>query len=96
MWGKMFFAIATTIVGKSLDYSVTINRKQEQNAYKALIEIHRHNVLHNDIRKENIILSNDRKSVFIIDFGLATIDNNKVKQQKEMDQLRCLLKEMVA
>ncbi|CAG8612477.1 2103_t:CDS:1 [Paraglomus occultum] len=96
MWGNMFFAIATTIVGKSLDHSMTINRKQEQNAYKALIEIHRHNVLHNDIRKENIILSNDRKSVFIIDFGLATIDNNKVKQEKEMDQLRCLLKEMVA
>ncbi|CAG8553130.1 4169_t:CDS:2 [Paraglomus brasilianum] len=38
---------------------------------------HRHNVLHNDIRKENIILSNDGKSVFIIDFGLATIDNNR-------------------
>jgi len=94
MWGKMFFAIATTIVGKSLEHSITINRIQEQNAYKALIEIHRHNVIHNDIRKENIILSNDRKSVFIIDFGLATIDNNKVKQQKEMDQLRCLLKEM--
>ncbi|CAI2188288.1 2560_t:CDS:2 [Funneliformis geosporum] len=96
MWGKMYFAIATTIVGKSLESGIKITRKQERNAYNALIEIHRHNVLHNDIRKENVILSNDGKSVFIIDFGLSTIDNNKVKQQKEMDQLSCLLKEMVA
>ena len=46
----------------------------ERNSYNALIEIHRRIVLHNDIRKENVILSNDRKS----DFGLATIANTYV------------------
>ena len=43
MWGKMFFTIATTIVSKSLEHSITINRKQERNAYNAIMEIHRHN-----------------------------------------------------
>src|SRR6266540_318617 len=86
LWGTMYFFIGTTFVGKSLKKFETITGTQEQNAYKALDEVHKRGDLHNDIRIENIIFCDDGKRVFLIDFGLATFDIDKEKQLKEKNE----------
>ena len=90
-----YFAIGTTFVGKSLEKFKTIARMQEQKAYKALDEIHKRGVLHNDIRKENIILCDDGKRIFLIDFGMATFSTDREKQLEEKIEMKYCLSDMI-
>lgn len=41
--------------------------------------LHRHNILHRDIRPENIILSDDKSRPTLIDFGLARSDQHDMR-----------------
>ena len=70
---------------------------QEQKAYYyiALDEIHKRDVLHNDIRKENIILCDDGKRIFLIDFGMATFSTDREKQLKEKIEMKYCLSDMI-
>ncbi|CAG8494625.1 11206_t:CDS:2 [Paraglomus occultum] len=67
--------------------------KLRANALEALREIHKHGILHDDIRAENILVSN-QDDVYIIDFGMSNRADIKKKRkwyQDEMTQLSCLL-----
>ncbi|CAI2181050.1 15932_t:CDS:2, partial [Funneliformis geosporum] len=54
--GGMGYIIGTTIVGTMLRLH-KIEQRQKSNALKALKIIHSHNILHNDIREENILVN---------------------------------------
>jgi serine/threonine protein kinase len=42
-----------------------------------LIDLEKKNIYHNDIKDENIMISEDGETITLIDFGLATTDGNK-------------------
>ncbi|RGB22484.1 hypothetical protein C1646_748506 [Rhizophagus diaphanus] len=66
--GGMSFVIGLTIVGTTLsDQKVT--KRQRSRATKGLEAIHKHGILHNDIREENILINDD---AYPIDFGMRT------------------------
>ncbi|RGB43549.1 hypothetical protein C1646_680349 [Rhizophagus diaphanus] len=72
--GEMSFVIGMTIVGTS--------------AIKGLEAIHKHGILHNDIREENIII-NDNGDIYLIDFGMASREDTKKKRKLfEEEQLK--------
>ncbi|CAI2166669.1 19215_t:CDS:2 [Funneliformis geosporum] len=54
--GGMGYVMGTTIVGTMLSFH-KIKQQQKSKALKALKIIHSHNILHNDIRKENILVN---------------------------------------
>ncbi|CAB4420657.1 unnamed protein product [Rhizophagus irregularis] len=58
-----------TIVSTTLSEQ-KIKKRQKLRAIKGLNAIHNHGILHNDIRKENILI-NDNGEVYLIDFGMA-------------------------
>ncbi|RGB29743.1 hypothetical protein C1646_766226 [Rhizophagus diaphanus] len=65
------------IVGTVLSFH-KIEKWQKNQALRALKIIHSHNILHNDIRKENILV-NDEGNIFFIDFGKSIITDKKKK-----------------
>ncbi|PKK58567.1 kinase-like protein [Rhizophagus irregularis] len=77
--GGMSFVIGLTIVGTTLsDQKVT--KRQRSRAIKGLEAIHKHGILHNDIREENILI-NDNGVIFLIDFGMASREDTKKKRK---------------
>ncbi|CAG8706455.1 4928_t:CDS:2, partial [Ambispora leptoticha] len=54
--GGWCYVIGTTLVGTHLSNDKKITTQQKSKALKALNEIHKRGVLHNDIREENILL----------------------------------------
>ncbi|CAI2186013.1 5453_t:CDS:2 [Funneliformis geosporum] len=68
--GGMSFVISMTIVGTSLSEQ-KIKKQQKTRAIKGLEAIHKHGILHNDIREENILI-NDNGDIYLIDFGMAS------------------------
>ena len=85
----MFFIIRTTIAGSMLDRKC-MTGQQKAKALHALKEIHRHGVIHNDIREENILINSDGNRIFFIDFGMATV-GNKRKRKFELKLLSSFL-----
>ncbi|PKC55004.1 kinase-like protein [Rhizophagus irregularis] len=83
--GGMSFVIGMTIVGTSLS-DQKIKKQQKTRAIKGLEAIHKHGILHNDIREENILI-NDDGDVYLIDFGMASRDTKK-KRKLEEEQLK--------
>jgi predicted Ser/Thr protein kinase len=85
--GGMSFVIGLTIVGTTLsDQKVT--KRQRSRAIKGLEAIHKHGILHNDIREENILI-NDDGDVYLIDFGMASREDTKKKRKLfEEEQLK--------
>ncbi|RHZ60280.1 hypothetical protein Glove_355g97 [Diversispora epigaea] len=89
--GGMSFIIGTTLVGTTLGDHIT--EQQKTKAIEALKAIHDHGVLHNDVRKENILI-NDNGNVHIIDFGMASLEDLKKKRKsfnRELLELSRLL-----
>ena len=77
--GGMSFVIGLTIVGTTLsDQKVT--KRQRSRAIKGLEAIHKHGILHNDIREENILI-NDNDDIYLIDFGMASWEDTKKKRK---------------
>ena len=83
----MSFVIGLTIVGTMLsDHKIT--KRQRSRAIKGLEAIHKHGILHNDIREENILI-NDNGVIFLIDFGIASrADTKKKRKLFEEEQLK--------
>lgn len=46
-----------------------------------LIDLHRHNIIHRDIKPDNIMLLPDRKTVVLFDFGAARISKEDEKEE---------------
>jgi serine/threonine protein kinase len=91
--GGWCYAIGTTIVGMHLSNDNKIPKQQKPRALKALDEIHKRGVLHNDIREENILLDNVGH-VYLIDFGMARRLDPKKKRKlfdEEKREFSCLL-----
>ncbi|CAI2167529.1 3574_t:CDS:2 [Funneliformis geosporum] len=65
-----------------------IKQQQKSKALKALKIIHSHNILHNDIRKENILV-NEKGDIYIIDFGMSIVTDKKklfCQEESELSQ----------
>src|ERR1043166_4646540 len=85
--GGMSFVIGMTIAGTTLnDHKIT--KRQRSRAIKGLEAIHKHGILHNDIREENILISDDG-DVYLIVFGMASrADTKKKRKLFEEEQLK--------
>ncbi|POG79214.1 hypothetical protein GLOIN_2v1528688 [Rhizophagus irregularis DAOM 181602=DAOM 197198] len=77
--GGMSFVISLTIVGNMLS-DQKIMEQQKARAIKELEAIHKHGILHNDIREENILI-NDKGALYLIDFGMASREDTKKKRK---------------
>jgi len=87
--GGMGYVMGMTIVGTMLSFH-KIEKWQKNQALRALKIIHSNNILHNDIRKENILV-NDEGNIFFIDFGKSIItDKKKLFRQEESELSRLL------
>ncbi|GET63117.1 kinase-like domain-containing protein [Rhizophagus irregularis DAOM 181602=DAOM 197198] len=85
--GGMSFVIGLTIVGSMLS-DQKITEQQKARAIKGLEAIHKHGILHNDIREENILI-NDKGALYLIDFGMASREDTKKKRKLfEEEQLK--------
>ncbi|KAG9298590.1 hypothetical protein G9A89_006579 [Geosiphon pyriformis] len=85
--GGMCFIIGLTIVGTPLDKH-KITKQQSSRALKALEAIHKHGILQNDIREENILVD-DSGDIYLIDFGIASrADIKKERKLFEEEQMK--------
>ncbi|PKK62904.1 kinase-like protein, partial [Rhizophagus irregularis] len=90
--GGMSFVIGLTIVGTMLsDHKIT--KRQRSRAIKGLEAIHKHGILHNDIREENILI-NDNGDIYLIDFGMASREDTK-KKRKLFDEEQLKLSQLL-
>jgi serine/threonine protein kinase len=69
----------------------TLDTKQKQTLLRAMDLIHSRGIVHNDIKKENILIDGSGNP-YIIDFGCATINTSLDAQNQEKDQLQDLFK----
>ena len=77
------FSICGTVAKKLSD-------SQKQIVLKSIDAIHSRGVIHNDIKKENILVDESGK-VYLIDFGFATLNSCEIAQQDEKNQaIGCL------
>ncbi|KAJ3270884.1 hypothetical protein HDV01_007355 [Terramyces sp. JEL0728] len=68
----------------------TLTESQKQSILSTIDAIHSRGILHNDIKKDNMLVD-ENGSVFLIDFGFATQNASKDKQEYERKQLvRCI------
>ena len=89
--GGMCYVIGTAFVGTPLTNYKYITERQRLMALLALNAIHSKGLLHKDIRKENILLSNTTDNVYLIDFGMASYNRDVKKFDKEKWELAQLL-----
>jgi hypothetical protein len=87
--GGMGYVMGMTIVGTMLSFH-KIEKWQKNQALRALKIIYSNNILHNDIRKENILV-NDEGNIFFIDFGMSIITDKKKLFRQEKSELSRLL-----
>ncbi|GET63644.1 kinase-like domain-containing protein [Rhizophagus irregularis DAOM 181602=DAOM 197198] len=88
----MSFVIGLTIVGTMLsDHKIT--KRQRSRAIKGLEAIHKHGILHNDIREKNILI-NDNGDIYLIDFGMASREDTK-KKRKLFDKEQLKLSQLL-
>jgi serine/threonine protein kinase len=67
-----------------------LSETQKQSVLSSIDAIHDRGVLHNDIKKENILVDENGR-VYLIDFGFATLNSCKDAQQDERNQmLQCI------
>ncbi|CAG8708206.1 8906_t:CDS:2 [Funneliformis caledonium] len=67
-----------------------IDRNQRNRALEALRAIHSYGILHNDIRQENILV-NEKGKIYIIDFGISIITNDRRQFYDKESELSNLL-----
>ncbi|KAJ3268229.1 hypothetical protein HDV01_003248 [Terramyces sp. JEL0728] len=84
-----WYCIGFSVCGTTTNLNELTNEKQQQ-LLDALDKIHERGILHNDIKKQNVLLD-ENGGVFIIDFGFATQDISIEKQESERRELSALL-----
>ena len=83
----MSFVISMTIVNTLLSKQ-KIKKQQKTKAIKGLKAIYKHDILHNDIWKKNILI-NDNDDIYLIDFGMTSQKDIKKKRKLfEKEQLK--------
>ena len=75
----MSFIIGMTVIDTMLS-NHKIMKRQRSRAIKGLEAIHKHGILHNDIQKENILIS-DNGNIYLIDFRMASRKDVKKKRK---------------
>ncbi|CAJ0754265.1 16048_t:CDS:2 [Entrophospora sp. SA101] len=76
------------IQGKYIPKLHIITKRQKSRAIKGLEMIHKHGILHNDIREENVLINNNG-NVYLIDFGMASWEDTKKRRKLfEEEQLK--------
>ena len=63
-----------------------LSESQKQSALSIIDAIHNRGIIHNDIKKENILID-ENGLVYLIDFGFATVNSCKDAQQDERNQM---------
>ena len=67
-----------------------LSESQKQSVLSSIDAIHNRGIIHNDIKKENILVD-ENGMVYLIDFGFATLNSRKDAQQDERNQmLKCI------
>ena len=68
----------------------TLSESQKQSVLSIIDAIHDHGVLHNDIKRENILVD-EKGRVYLIDFGFATVNSCEDAQLEERNRvLNCI------
>ena len=75
-----------------IDQKLIFISKHSEAALATLKSIHRINILHGDIRRQNILVGNS--GITIIDFAYSRQSKNQLEKKKEYQQL-CSLLEVV-
>ncbi|KAF8648911.1 hypothetical protein AX16_006133 [Volvariella volvacea WC 439] len=67
------FIIATDIVGRPLEHAKSLSDEERQVIQRALLSIHRHGFIHNDIREDNILIERNGHQFYasLIDFAFS-------------------------
>ncbi|KAI8899605.1 hypothetical protein BC833DRAFT_638956 [Globomyces pollinis-pini] len=63
-----------------------LSESQKQSVLSSIDTIHKLGIIHNDIKKENILVD-ENGMVYLIDFGFATLNSCEDAQQDERNQL---------
>ncbi|PKC64043.1 kinase-like protein [Rhizophagus irregularis] len=84
--GGICYIIGTSFSGTALTDYKHITERQRVMCLCAINAIHSKGVLHNDIRAENILLSNINDNVYWIDFGMASYHCEVKKCWKLFDE----------
>ena len=82
-WEGGMYCIGFSLCGTVPD---ALSESQKQSLLSTLDAIHNRGIMHNDIKKENILVD-ENGAVFLIDFGFATLDSCYESQRNEMQQL---------
>jgi predicted Ser/Thr protein kinase len=64
----------------------TLSQSQKQSVMSIVDAIHDRGIIHNDIKKENILVDENGR-VYLIDFGFATLNSCEDAQQDEKDRM---------
>jgi serine/threonine protein kinase len=86
-WEGGMFCLGFSLCG---NVPTRLSDSQKQKLLDYIDAIHTRGILHNDIRKENILVD-DNGQVYLIDFAFATRDSDPYAQEKERKMLlRCI------
>ena len=87
------FAIVTDIAGSPIKAEDMNNEQCNKAVVNALAQIHKHGILHGDIRRDNILVkpARNRIKVSIIDFGFSRKILDEGEAQREMMALKKML-----
>ena len=83
-WRGGMYCIGLSLCGRVPE---TLSDSQKRKVIESLDAIHSYGILHNDIKKENILVDEDG-SVWLIDFGFATRNDCTTAQEEEKAWLR--------
>jgi hypothetical protein len=83
-WEGGMYCIGLSLCGTVPE---TLSNSQKRKVMEIIHAIHSNGILHNDIKKENILVDEDG-TVRLIDFAFATRNNCRIAQKKENARLR--------
>ena len=82
-WEGGMYCIGVSLCGTVPE---ALSESQKQSVLSSIDAIHKLGIIHNDIKKENILVD-EKGMVYLIDFGFATLNSCKDAQQDERNQL---------